>query len=356
MHSGKAPGGASGTMESRHQARTAGAQLPLIMEPERGGKGTRPLAEFITAHSDTIERQLLAHGAILFRGFAVNDAADFSAAGDSLGGVSMEYFGGTVPRGRIAKQVFNSTELSGALRIRLHNELAYQKHYPDRLLFYCHLPSRRGGETIVADTRKIYRALPRRIVDAFERRQVLYVRNFRDASRAGGWRGAASPKLAWQQALGAQTRAEAEARCAALGMEFCWHDDGGLQVRNILPATKLHPRSGEACWFNQILALNVSRPTYGRLGYAIARCLYRDTTRLPMNSYFGDGEPIPDDVIRQIEQISDAHIVALPWQRGDVMMVDNHSVAHGRNPYRGRRKVMVSMLQMPSMSAAAVVS
>jgi hypothetical protein len=35
------------------------------------------------------------------------------------------------------------------------------------------------------------------------------------------------------------------------------------------------------------------------------------------------------------------HLVVQPWQRGDVIAVDNAAIGHGRLPYRGPRKVAV---------------
>ncbi|MDA2921410.1 TauD/TfdA family dioxygenase, partial [Desulfobacterota bacterium AH_259_B03_O07] len=31
------------------------------------------------------------------------------------------------------------------------------------------------------------------------------------------------------------------------------------------------------------------------------------------------------------------------WQKGDVMVLDNYLVAHGRRPFKGPRKILVAM-------------
>jgi len=38
--------------------------------------------------------------------------------------------------------------------------------------------------------------------------------------------------------------------------------------------------------------------------------------------------------------------VSLPWQEGDILMLDNMLTAHGRNPYLGERKIVVAMGEM----------
>jgi len=35
--------------------------------------------------------------------------------------------------------------------------------------------------------------------------------------------------------------------------------------------------------------------------------------------------------------------VSFPWQEGDVLLVDNVAVAHGRRPFRGERKILVAL-------------
>jgi alpha-ketoglutarate-dependent taurine dioxygenase len=64
---------------------------------------------------------------------------------------------------------------------------------------------------------------------------------------------------------------------------------------------------------------------------------------LPYNTYYGDGEPIEDEVVRQLREAYRAETVAFPWQRGDLLMIDNILVAHGRSPFTGARKVLAAM-------------
>ncbi len=37
--------------------------------------------------------------------------------------------------------------------------------------------------------------------------------------------------------------------------------------------------------------------------------------------------------------------ITFPWKTGDVLLLDNMSVAHSREPYRGERKVIVAMTE-----------
>ncbi len=73
---------------------------------------------------------------------------------------------------------------------------------------------------------------------------------------------------------------------------------------------------------------------------------------LPSDAEFGDGTPIPDEVIDQIHAAYQRHSVALDWKPGDLVMLDNQRFAHGRAPYDGRRRVLVAMGELVGAKAA----
>jgi hypothetical protein len=64
---------------------------------------------------------------------------------------------------------------------------------------------------------------------------------------------------------------------------------------------------------------------------------------LPRHVYFGDGSAIPDNVLDTVREVYRQTAISFPWQPGDILMLDNRLVAHGRNPYTGDRKVIVAM-------------
>jgi len=57
-------------------------------------------------------------------------------------------------------------------------------------------------------------------------------------------------------------------------------------------------------------------------------------------TYLDDGE-IPAADMEHLRDVVWKNLVVFPWQRGDVVAIDNHSVGHGRLPYRGPRHVVV---------------
>ncbi len=53
---------------------------------------------------------------------------------------------------------------------------------------------------------------------------------------------------------------------------------------------------------------------------------------------FGNDEAIPEESLNALVSIAREFTVPLAWQNGDVALVDNHRVMHGRHPYSGSRK------------------
>ena len=69
---------------------------------------------------------------------------------------------------------------------------------------------------------------------------------------------------------------------------------------------------------------------------------------LPTNTYYGDGTPIEPSVLDELREIYRQETVAFPWEKGDVLMLDNMLAAHGRAPFVGTRKVLVGMTDATS--------
>jgi hypothetical protein len=75
---------------------------------------------------------------------------------------------------------------------------------------------------------------------------------------------------------------------------------------------------------------------------------------LPRNAFYGDGSAIESSVLDEIRETYKATAIAFPWQRGDILMVDNFLVSHGREPFAGPRKVLVALAELyanPEVSA-----
>ena len=141
--------------------------------------------------------------------------------------------------------------------------------------------------------------------------------------------------------------------CAEAGMGCEWTDDGGLRISQVSPAVAVHPRTGEKLFFNQIQLHHVScldDETRTALGQLFAE------EDMPRNVYFGDGTPIPDEVVAQIGELYEELCVEPPWAAGDMIVLDNMLVAHARRPFSGERKILVAMAEMVDGKELAAVT
>jgi hypothetical protein len=58
---------------------------------------------------------------------------------------------------------------------------------------------------------------------------------------------------------------------------------------------------------------------------------------------YADGSPIAREHLEHVLDVIERHAVSFDWRCGDVLLLDNLRVAHGRAPYRGRREILVAM-------------
>ena len=68
----------------------------------------------------------------------------------------------------------------------------------------------------------------------------------------------------------------------------------------------------------------------------------RDGTEPAMYCSYGDGSLISDPSVDALRTAIWNHLVFPRWQRGDVLVIDNRAIGHGRMPYRGSRRVVVA--------------
>jgi hypothetical protein len=92
-------------------------------------------------------------------------------------------------------------------------------------------------------------------------------------------------------------------------------------------------------WFNQAHLFHVSS-----LGTDVRSSLQSGAQgNEPRNACFGDGTEIDEAALSHIRAVYEKELVTFPWQRGDVLILDNMLTAHGRKPYRGPRQIVVGM-------------
>lgn len=297
---------------------------PAIIE------GVGNLAAYIGAEKPGVDAQLVDKGAVLFRGFDVPDAQAFDAAVKAYGEPGFTYAESlsNAVRVNVTERVFTANEAPPGTTIYLHHEMAQTPLYPGKLFFYCEIAPETGGATPLCRSDLLFEELERRDPDraqALEQRGVRYANVMPGADDASSGQG-----RSWRSTLGVETQDAAEARLSALGYEWEWREDDSLRATTpVLPAVR-DLGDGRKSFFNQLIA---------------AYCGWSDSRNDPARAVtFGDGEPITGEDMFAAIAISGELTYDHAWQAGDVVLVDNYSVMHGRKPFEGKRRVLASLV------------
>lgn len=315
------------------RARSLVADNPLVLclEPVAG---TPPLEELVAWAREAraeVQARLLEHGALLLRGFGVTTPAALQAVSQALDPSLSAYIEGNSPRTRLSGEVYTSTEYPAELPISLHNEMSYAHWWPRRLYFACAVAPGAGGETPICDSRRVLAALPPDLRRRFEERGVRYTQNL--ATR----RGLGRP---WADTFETDDRAAVEAYLRRGEVEFTWRGDGGLRTSQVRPAVRAHPETGEEVWFNQADQWHISNlPAASR---ELLEELVPEDER-PLDARFGDGGAIDEADLDVVRATCAAEALVFPWEEGDLVILDNMLVAHGRRPYTGPRRILLAM-------------
>lgn len=303
------------------------APMPLVVRPAADDVDLVAWAE---DNRGRVEELLAARRALLFRGFGLRTAEEFGrfVAATSTGEM-LEYRDRSSPRHAVRDKIYTSTDYPADQRIALHNEGTYWRAWPLKIYFFCQVAPESGGATPIADTRRVYERLSPATRQRLADKGVLYQRNFNQGFG-----------LTWQTVFQTEDPAAVEEYCGRNKISFDWLGGGRLRTRQVGPAVAHHPRTGEPVWFNHAAFFHVSA-----LDETMRETLLAEfgTDRLPFNTYYGDGSDFEPEVLDEIRAAYAAEEVSFPWREGDVLMLDNMSVSHGRQAYTGERRVLVGM-------------
>lgn len=302
--------------------------FPLVIENKTPGISMEDAKVWVEENLDALKDRLSSSGALMFRGFNLVTDKDFDAFITWFNYKTFTYEESLSNAVRVNRtpRVFTANEAPPSEGIFLHNEMAQTPIYPTRLFFFCEQAAETQGETSLCPCDKLYDRLMEldpNFIKMCEEKGVKYTNIMPngDNPESGQGRG-------WQTTLNAATKEEAEQRLKELGYSWTWLPDGSLGATSkVLPAVK-HLDRGTSVFFNQLIA---AYQGWGDVSHFGAKIIC-----------FGDDTDITDAQMKTVIQAADELIFDVPWQNGDVALVDNYMAMHGRRPFTGKRAVLAS--------------
>jgi len=286
--------------------------------------------EWVKHNKQAILHQLTKDGAILFRGFSLVTAQDFDGfiAALDLPIFTYEESLSNAVRVTVTDRVFTANEAPANVSIYLHHEMAQTPVFPSKLFFFCEKAAETAGETPLCRSDILLKALDKKL-PAFAAKcrklGVKYTNYMPNADDAASGQG-----RSWRSTLDVATAEDAETKLSRLGYSWVWHTDGTLEVQTAALDAVKTLEDGTEVFFNQLIA--------AFLGWKNgAKAIH-----------FGDGSTISEHDMQQVCELADELTFDMPWQAGDLVLVDNFRVMHGRRPFEGTRRILASLAEKAS--------
>lgn len=284
-----------------------------------------------------IRSHLKSSGAVLLRGFLANEACtaeSFALTMDSMGWAQYHYIGGAAPRTPVVgTKVFTTNESPPSEPVPFHHELGQVEKPPSYIAFFCEQPAQQGGETPIVYSPAVCEFVKNtypEVAAKLKEHGVKYLRvmpEITDNTSAIG--------RSWKETFSVETRAECEKRLVAMGYEFEWVPGTESGKFDLVTITKALPAfvhvEGRESFRNAIVA--------AFKGWTDAR---NDPSKAVK---YGDGSPFEPEVMTAISDFMDKERVSMPWQRGDILLLNNDLVMHSRLPFEtnSKRRVLASL-------------
>ena len=302
-------------------------EVPVLVECE-SRMTLAGCLEWVEHHADELHSVLAKHGAVLFRGMAIRTAVDFDSFVAEFEWDNFPYEQSLSNAVRVNKtdRVFTANEAPSEIEIFLHHEMAQTPIFPTRIFFCCLDAADTGGQTPLCRSDVLLDRLAQMNPDFVrdcETKGLKYSNVMPGANDMDSGMG-----RSWQSTLSVESQVEAEARLQSMSYTWQWEGSSLRATTPALPAVRVLP-DGRRTFFNQLIA---------------AFRGWKDSRNDPSQSLrHGDDSPLDVNAVNQAVELAYEITHDLAWQVGDIALVDNLMVMHGRRPFTGTRSVLASL-------------
>jgi len=318
------------------------ASSPLFVKFTGEGLSSSEFVDLIRDQRSVLDALVLEHGGVVLRETPIGDADQFNEFSSAFPQYDQGYVGGAGPRSSVSGNVWEATKVDPRYKITIHQEMAYMANYPAQIAFHCAKPAGEGGETIVASMTEFMKAIPAALGKRLREHGIRGVRNYAPAHEADGKKTVQHiDEKSWDEVFDTDVKSEVDQICSEKGMEPIWNEDGTLTLVTYMDAFTKHPRLGTE-FYRNIIHINFADTDLGRDDEGQKERVSKQ--KLPTGYTLGDGSPLSDEDRAGLETALDEVTLAWSWKAGDIMLLDNLQMGHGRNPYVGERETFVVLL------------
>eukprot|EP00127_Corallochytrium_limacisporum_P005955 Clim_evm32s215 gene=Clim_evmTU32s215 len=338
--------------------------FPLQLTPKTPGQDAKFLAEYVTKNHDVFEKALIKHGAIRFRGFDLSSPKDFETVITAFDPWLNNTYLGVSERPKIpgTEYVFAASEFPYYLQVPQHSEMSFLQHTsPKNLHFFAEQPSPVGGETPLFDNEAVWENMDPAVKAKFEKHGMKTIRKYRDESHST-WD--LLKTKSWQTMFNTKDRDEAFRLAESEGLHPKWEGDV-LVLHDIYSGRTHHPHTGREIWYNHVPTFHIEAQHmehetaavreerwYPAFLSVVTRAIMNGYYWLyngdvSLNSYYGDGSDIPTEDMVHIRSLLWKYGVIGEHQKGDIVIIDNRQIGHGRNYFYGPRSVLAAWSTYP---------
>lgn len=354
-------------------------RFPLVVTPVDPSVSIERVSEWVERNRDIVTGWLDAYGAVLLRGFAVEEAAQFERVAMAYTDRLDNIYLGTSPREPVTNSefVFTASEFESWKVVPMHCEMSFLPRPPEHLFFFAKEmpPDMVGGESPLVDMRAVAKEMGEATRAVFERKGIRYVRAYPSARSSHPLDKYDPFKTKSYEAMfrhvpsAATDAAAVEAESRRQGFTPSWGPRGILKLTHETPAFRTHPRTGDEVWHNHLGVLHSAAwaDEFAHAArhlrsarYAALSWLFYALDALIHRGLFGEafgqhvthrgGEPIAAEHVWHVRRLMWKHTLTAPWRQGDIILVDNFRLAHARMPFStaGKRRLWAIWAKPPA--------
>lgn len=264
--------------------------------------------------------QLAEHGYLILRGFQHSIDHFSQRVRQSSGRISLD------PARSFSGDTAQKVD-AGFDKVGLHCENGNSPFWPDLCWFYCQQAPTQGSQTTLCDGKRVYQHLSPAAREAFSAQDIVYTRRVEEQK----WKTYAFYALASQENAPkslAETTLDhlLSLTAASASTRITLNDDGAIHYAFQTPAIR-------ASRLNPEERYNFANSIFG-----------------PSNHYekpvitFASGHEIPPDLLAEADAVCERFTFDIGWQHGDIVLIDNTRVMHGRRRIEDKARTIFNAL------------